>query len=260
MARRHKQHLDRAKRFLEKTCRGRDRGVFRARREPQHQEATQRSRSVGADGSAGPARLLRFSVDLLVSPRRDQGARHLQRFLRVGRGQQLPERIARYAFLQKTKSSRRSIEQYSKAAELFAAASREEGRAVLLGADCPARSGESFAAASFLRKRPNAIGKTALAARAFLRPGSLLRRAALQPTRSSFLGRAYTRAQERSVGLLYAQANLQTGNAVRAVALLEPFAASESDAAFIATFSDALMRSGNSSAHANCSTAFPRKK
>ena len=46
------------------------------------------------------------------------------------------------------------------------------------------------------------------------------------------LGRAYKLApQERSVGLLYAQANLQAGNAVRATALLEPFAASENDAA-----------------------------
>jgi len=32
---------------------------------------------------------------------------------------------------------------------------------------------------------------------------------------------------------------------VRAAALLEPFAGSESDPAFLATYSDALMRSGN---------------
>ena len=62
----------------------------------------------------------------------------------------------------------------------------------------------------------------------------------------NLLGRAQKLApQERSVALLYAQANLQSGNAVRAVSILEPFAASESDAPFFTTYSEALMGAGN---------------
>jgi len=62
------------------------------------------------------------------------------------------------------------------------------------------------------------------------------------------LGRAHRLApQERSVALLYAQANLQSGNAVRAAALLEPFAGTESDAMFLDTYggrAHALGKSG----------------
>ncbi|HYU23291.1 MAG TPA: diguanylate cyclase, partial [Candidatus Dormibacteraeota bacterium] len=80
---------------------------------------------------------------------------------------------------------------------------------------------------------------------AFLRAGQLASVSGTPADALNLLGRAYKLApQERSVGLLYAQANLQAGNAVRAVALLEPFAATESDVAFLTTFSDALMRSG----------------
>src|SRR2546426_302122 len=80
----------------------------------------------------------------------------------------------------------------------------------------------------------------------FLRAGQLATASGASADALHILGRAYKLApQERSVGLLYAQANLQAGNAVRAAALLEPFAASEKDPAFLITFSDALMRSGN---------------
>src|SRR5258708_23646247 len=49
------------------------------------------------------------------------------RFLRAGHNQQPPERIARHAFLQqKQNHPDEAVEQYTKAAELFAAASRDE--------------------------------------------------------------------------------------------------------------------------------------
>src|SRR5947208_3079677 len=90
------------------------------------------------------------------------------------------------------------------------------------------------------------IGKNALAARAFLRAGQLASASGASADALQILGRAYKLApQERSVALLYAQANMQTGNAVRAATLLEPFAASEGDTTFLVTFSDALMRSGS---------------
>ncbi len=59
------------------------------------------------------------------------------------------------------------------------------------------------------------------------------------------LGRAHKLApQERSVSLLYADAKLKSGAAAEAAALLEPFAATESDAVFLDLFGDALMRAG----------------
>src|ERR1700674_20506 len=105
---------------------------------------------------------------------------------------------------------------------------------------------ENFSRQLRLAEAAERMGKTALAARAFLRAGQLASVSGTPAAALNLLGRAYKLApEERSVGLLYAQANLQAGNAVRAVALLEPFAASESDAAFLTTFSDALMRSGH---------------
>jgi len=44
---------------------------------------------------------------------------------------------------------------------------------------------------------------------------------------------------------LYAEANSADGDAKQAATLLEPFAAADSDATFLETFADALMRSGN---------------
>src|SRR5260221_565028 len=48
----------------------------------------------------------------------------------------------------------------------------------------------------------------------------------------------------RSAALLYAEATLRAGDAKQAAALLEQFAATDSDATFLDTFADALMRSG----------------
>src|SRR5260370_31514180 len=66
--------------------------------------------------------------DLLVEPKDETKALAIyNRFLRPGRGQLPPERIARYAFLQqKQNHPDEAIEQYTKAAELFAAANPEE--------------------------------------------------------------------------------------------------------------------------------------
>ena len=59
------------------------------------------------------------------------------------------------------------------------------------------------------------------------------------------LGRAYSLApKERSVALLYAEAKLRNGESAEASALLEPFAANESDVAFLDTFADALRQAG----------------
>jgi len=46
------------------------------------------------------------------------------------------------------------------------------------------------------------------------------------------------------VALLYAGAKLRNGESAEAAALLEPFAASEGDVAFLNTFADALRQAG----------------
>src|SRR5258705_2085348 len=245
------KHLDRAKRFLEKN---RVEDAIEAylavlNEAPQHQEATQALGDLYArmDQPDRAAVYYGLLFDLLIEPKDETKALAIyNRFLRVGRGQQLPERIARYAFLQqKQNHPDEAIEQYSKAAELFAAASREED-ALFCWERIAQLDPENLSRQLRLAEAAERIGKNALAARAFLRAGQLASASGASDDALHVLGRAYKLApQERSVGLLYAHANLQAGNAVRAAALLEPFAASENDAAFLATYSDALMRSGN---------------
>jgi diguanylate cyclase (GGDEF)-like protein len=185
--------------------------------------------------------------DLLVEPKDETKALAIyNRFLRAGHGHQPPERIARYAFLQQRQNHPdEAIEQYTKAAELFTTASRDED-ALFCWERIAQLDPENLSRQLRLAEAAERIGKNALAARAFLRAGQLASASGAPADALHLLGRAYKLApQERSVGLLYAQANLQAGNAVRAAALLEPFATSENDPAFLATYSDALMRSGN---------------
>jgi diguanylate cyclase (GGDEF)-like protein len=185
--------------------------------------------------------------DLLVEPKDETKALAIyNRFLRSNASQQAPERIARHAFLQQRQNHPdEAIEQYTKAAELFSAAGRDED-ALFCWERIAQLDPENLARQLHLAEAGERSGKNALAARAFLRAGQLATASGAAADALQLLGRAYKLApQERSVGLLYAQANLQAGNAVRAAALLEPFAKSETDTAFLVTYSDALMRSGN---------------
>src|SRR6267142_5237887 len=245
------KHLDRAKRFLEKN---RVEDAIEAYlavldEAPQHQEATQALGDLYArmDQPDRAAVYYGLLFDLLVEPKDETKALAIyNRFLRVGRGQQPPERIARYAFLQqKQNHPDDAIEQYTKAAELFVAANRDED-ALFCWERIAQLVPENLSRQLRLAEGAERIGKNALAARAFLRAGQLATSSGASADALQILGRAYKLApQERSVALLYAQSNLQAGNAVRATSLLEPFSTSENDGAFLATYSDALMRSGN---------------
>src|SRR6266481_8278849 len=125
------KHLDRAKRFLEKNRVEDAIGAYLAVLDemPQHQEATQALGDLYArlDQPDRAAIYYGLLFDLLVEPKDETKALAIyNRFLRAGRGQP-PERIARYAFLQQRQNHPdEAIEQYSKAAELFAAANRDE--------------------------------------------------------------------------------------------------------------------------------------
>jgi len=244
------KHLDRAKRFLEKN---RVEDAIEAYlavldEAPQHQEATQAlgdlyTRVEQPDRAAVYYGLL---FDLMVEPKDEAKALALyNRFLRSSASPQPPERIARYAFLQqKQNRGDEAIEQYNKAGELFAAAGRDED-ALFCWERIAQLDPDNLARQMKLAEAAERIGKNALAARAFLRAGQLATASGAAADALQLLGRAYKLApQERSVALLYAQANLQSGNAVRAAALLEPFVGSESDAPFLLTYGDALMRAG----------------
>src|SRR6266403_3866024 len=245
------KHLDRAKRFLEKN---RVEDAIEAYlavldEAPQHQEATQALGDLYArmDQPDRAAVYYGLLFDLLIEPKDETKALAIyNRFLRGGHGQQPPERIARYAFLQqKQNHPDEAIEQYTKAAELFVAVNRDED-ALFCWERLSQLDPENLSRQLRLAEGAERIGKNALAARTFLRAGQLASASGASTDAVQILGRAYKLApQERSVALLYAQANIQTGNAVRAAALLEPFAASENDAAFLVTYSDALMRSGS---------------
>jgi len=245
------KHLDRAKRFLEKN---RVEDAIEAYlavldEAPQHQEATQALGDLYArmDQPDRAAVYYGLLFDLLVEPKDETKALAIyNRFLRAGHGHQPPERIARYAFLQQRQNHPdEAIEQYTKAAELFTTASRDED-ALFCWERIAQLDPENLSRQLRLAEAAERIGKNALAARAFLRAGQLASASGAPADALHLLGRAYKLApQERSVGLLYAQANLQAGNAVRAAALLEPFATSKNDPTFLATYSDALMRSGN---------------
>ena len=245
------KHLERAKRFLEKN-RVEDAieaylGVLEEA--PQHQEATQALGDLYARQEKPDRAAVYYGMlfDLLVDPKEETKALAIyNRFLRAGPVPQPPERIARYAFLQqKQNRPDEAIEQYNKAAELFTSAAREED-ALFCWERIAQLDPENLARQMRLAEAAEKIGKGALAARAFLRAAQLATANGAAEEALNLLGRAHTLApRERSVALLYAEAKLRAGDAIAAATLLEPFAGTETDPAFLDTFADALMRAGH---------------
>ena len=160
--------------------------------------------------------------------------------------QQPPERMARYALLlQKQGRTGEAIEQYAAASELLLARGKQEP-----ALDClervaqlePESAARQFAAGNLAQQ----LGKNALAVRAFLRAAQLSEAAGDATTALGLLERAHSLAPgERSPALLYAQALLRRGEAAKALGLLEPHAATESDATFMGTLAEALTATGD---------------
>jgi diguanylate cyclase (GGDEF)-like protein len=244
------KHLDRAKRFLEKNRVEDAIEAYLAVLDdaPQHQEATQALGDLYArmDQPDRAAVYYGLLFDLLVEPREESKALAIyNRFLRSSAVPQPPERIARYAFLQQRQNhSDEAIEQYTKAAELFTAAGREED-ALFCWERVAQLDPENLSRQLRLAESAEHLGKNAISARAFLRTGQLASASGAEADALQFFGRAHRLApHERSVALLYAEAKLRAGEATQAVGLLEPFAGSESDAAFLTTYGNALMHAG----------------
>ena len=244
------KNLERAKKFLEKN---RVEDAIEAylsvlEGAPQHLEATQALGDLYTRLDQPERALIYYGYlfELLVEPKDETKALAIyNRFLRNSSAPQPPERIARYAFLQqKQNHPEEAIEQYTKAAEIFNQAGRVEDalfcweRTAQLDPDNSERQLKVAEGAAKL-------GKNALAARAFLRAGTLAAASGAEQEALKLFGRAYSLApKERSVALLYAEAKLRNGDSAEAAALLEPFAPNESDPVFLETFADALHQAG----------------
>jgi diguanylate cyclase (GGDEF)-like protein len=243
------KHLDRAKRFLEKNRVEDAIAAYKAVLDeaPQHPEATQALGDLYARADQPDRAGVYYGLlfDMLVEPRDESKALAIyNRFLRSG-APQPPERIARYAFLQqKQNKNDEAMEQYSKAADLFAEAGRQEDALFCLERTAQLDP-ENLSRQLRVAETAERLGKSTVAAKAFLRAAQLATSAGTPEEALRLFGRAYKLApQERSVALLYAEANLRAGEARQAAALLEPFATPDTDATFLETFADALMRSG----------------
>jgi diguanylate cyclase (GGDEF)-like protein len=244
------KHLDRAKRFLEKNRVEDAIGAYKAVLDeaPQHQEATQALGDLyaRADQPERASEYYGLLFDMLVEPRDETKALAIyNRFLRTAASPQPPERIARYAFLQqKQNRNDEALDQYAKAAQLFSEAGRQEDALFCLERTAQLDP-ENLTRQLGVAETAERLGKGALAAKAFLRAGQLATAGGTPGEAMRLFGRAHKLApQERSVALLYAEATLRAGDAKQAAALLEPFVAADSDATFLETFSDALIRSG----------------
>src|ERR1700719_2804928 len=227
------KHLDRAKRFLEKNRVEDAIGAYKAVLDeaPQHQEATQALGDLyaRADQPKRASEYYGLLFDMLVEPRDETKALAIyNRFLRSAASPQPPERIARYAFLQqKQNRNDEALEQYAKAAELFSEAGRQEDALFCLERTAHLDP-ENLTRQLGVAETAERLGKSALAAKAFLRAGQLATAGGTPEEAMRLFGRAHKLApQERSVALLYAEATLRAGHAKEAATLLEPFVAAD---------------------------------
>jgi diguanylate cyclase (GGDEF)-like protein len=180
--------------------------------------------------------------DRFVGPREEPKALALYtRFLKSQ--QQPPERVARYALLlQKQNRMQEAIEQFTAAALAFELSGKGEDalscfvRIAQLDPD----TRERHVAVAELAER---LGNLAAAARAYLRAGQLTTQN--EEEALEFFAKASKLVpNDRSAALLYAQALLRKGDPVAAAALLQPLSEAEKDAAFLETYAEALMKSG----------------
>ncbi|HEV2298135.1 MAG TPA: tetratricopeptide repeat protein [Candidatus Acidoferrales bacterium] len=159
---------------------------------------------------------------------------------------QPPARLQRCAFLlQKQNKTGEAIELYSAAVSQF----REQGdsageldclqKIAQLDTENPARQVQ-------LAQLAEEMGNTDVAGRAFLRAAQLTQAGGdAAGALDLFASASGMTPGDRSIALLYADARLHQGDAAGAVELLQPFAPpGAKDTAFLATYGEGLMRSG----------------
>ncbi len=242
------KQLDRAKRFLEKNRVEDAIETYQSilSESPGHPESLQALGDLYTRLGQNDRAMTNYGLlfDRLCEFREDNKAAAI--YSRALKGVQQPaERMARYAILlQKQNRSDEAIEQFMLASELFLARGREEPaldcleRAAQLDPDNAERQ---FAAGELASQ----VGKNAAAARAFLRAAQLTEASGDSESALELLARAHGLSPgERSPALLYSQALLRRGDAATAVKLLDPWSTGETDATFVSTLGEALMRSG----------------
>ncbi len=242
------KHLERAKRFLEKN---RFEDAIEAYQTaldaaPSNQEAMQALGDLHVRLNQPERAVTYYTLlfDALTDPR-DEGkaAAVYSRFLRSY--PQPPERIARFALLlQRQQRTAEAIEQYRQAAEAYRA--KGNPAAALSCWERIAQLDPDDAEHHlYLGELGEQLGQPAVAVRGYLRAGQLAL-AAGEPGRAlEWFARAHRLASaDRSVALLFADAQLRQGAAAEAVKLLEPLSSSGNDAGFLELFGTALMQAG----------------
>src|SRR6202158_6263422 len=240
------KQLDRAKRYVEK---GQFEDAIEAYQSvlsaaPNHMESIQALGDLctRVDQPERAAFYYGMLFDRFAAPREEPKALALYtRFLKPHH--QPPERVARYALLlQKQNRAEESIEQYMSAALAFELSGKGEDALTCFVriAQLDPENRDRHIAVAELAER---MGNAAAAARGYLRAGQLTIGDDAEALR------LFARAQEllpndRSAALLYAQSLLRSRDAPGAAALLMPLAVTETDANFLETYGDSLMRSG----------------
>src|SRR5580698_3062335 len=238
------KHLDRARKSLEKNKLREAVTEYQAVLEeaPAHQEALQALADIYTrlNEPALAAEYYGIQFDRLVET--GDGAKASAVFIRFLRTFPQPaDRLMRFAtLLQKQNRTSEAIEQFGNAAELYVKEQRGiealacyESMAVL-DPENPQRH-------IVLGEMAEKLRHADMAARSYVRAGQLT----LSVGALEYFGRAHVLApQDRAGALLFGEAKLRKGDAEGAVMLLEPFAATERDGAFLALYGEALLRTG----------------
>jgi diguanylate cyclase (GGDEF)-like protein len=156
---------------------------------------------------------------------------------------QPPDRLMRYGgILQKQNHASEAIEQFAAAADLFL--HQQRGIEALACYESMALlDPENAARHVVLGELAESLRHADLAARSFLRAGQLTQASGGLDEALEYFGRAHRLLpNDRTGALLFAEAKLRKGDFGGAVALLEPFAPSDKDTAFLALFGESLLR------------------
>jgi diguanylate cyclase (GGDEF)-like protein len=174
------------------------------------------------------------------------GAKASAIFLRFLRPFPQPaDRLMRYGtLLQKQNRTSEAIEQFSIAAARYL----EEKRGIEALACYEAMAvmdPENPQRHIVMGEAAEAIHIADLATRSFLRAGQLLLASNALDSAIEFFGRAHQLSpQDRIATLLFAESKLRKGDAENAALLLEPMAATETEASFLALYGETLLRTG----------------
>jgi diguanylate cyclase (GGDEF)-like protein len=242
------KHLDRARKSLEKNKLREAVTEYQAVLEeaPAHQEALQALADIYTrlNEPALAAEYYGIQFDRLVES--GDGAKASAVFIRFLRTFPQPaDRLMRFAtLLQKQNRVSDAIEQFGNAAELYVKEQRSiEALAcyesmALLDPENPQRH-------IVLGELAEKLRHADMAARSYVRAGQLTLSVGALDEALEYFGRAHVLTPQDRVGaLLFGEAKLRKGDSEGAVMLLEPFAATERDANFLALYGEALLRTG----------------